>query len=309
MADLLYPGRRPRPFRVGLRFDALRRARATRAALALARRSPGLPRRRPRPRAARTTRRSTPARRATLRDLFELVKGRPGHRGARRRQEACPYAHELWLPLVLDLRRQARPSACRSRRTSTASTSRSASCRSKWDLFFNGAERKPPSELQTQVEALIRRYANSEIRNNGERFRYQGLSARYTTFNELWQKRLRAREEGKAFGRARPRAEQLPPPRRAAAPSARRPRPRGRAARGEFRVARRRARRRRGARALRPLRRGAAARRRGAAPAFESFQRPHRQADRAHPGREGRPGRRLPARDARTARCRSRPGW
>jgi len=96
----------------------------------------------------------------------------------------------------------------------------------KWDLFFSGAERKPPSDLQTQVELLIKRYANSEIRNNGERFRYQSLSARFTTFNELWQKRLRVREEGKAFGVHGLRADQLPPP----AP------PRASAAPGEIRV-------------------------------------------------------------------------
>ena len=91
----------------------------------------------------------------------------------------------------------------------------------KWDLFFNGAEKKPPSELQTQVEALIRRYANAEIRNNGERFRYQGLSARFTSFNELWQKRLRAREEGKVFGQHGLRAEQQPPPGAPPPPAAR----------------------------------------------------------------------------------------
>jgi len=88
----------------------------------------------------------------------------------------------------------------------------------KWDLFFNGQEKKPPTDLQGQVEGLIKKYANSEIRNNGERFRYQSLSARYTTFNELWQKRLRAREEGKAFGVHGLRAEQMTPPRAAAAP-------------------------------------------------------------------------------------------
>jgi hypothetical protein len=82
----------------------------------------------------------------------------------------------------------------------------------KWDLFFNGQEKKPPSDLQSQVEGLVRRYANVEIRNNGDRFRYQSLCARYTTFNELWQKRLRAREEGKPFGVHGLRAEQLPPP-------------------------------------------------------------------------------------------------
>jgi hypothetical protein len=82
----------------------------------------------------------------------------------------------------------------------------------KWELFFNGAEKKPPSELQTQLETLIKRLANSEIRNNGDRFRFQGLSSRYTTFNELWQKRLRAREEGRLYGMHGLKAEQMPPP-------------------------------------------------------------------------------------------------
>jgi hypothetical protein len=81
----------------------------------------------------------------------------------------------------------------------------------KWELFFNGQEKKPPSELQTQVDTLIKRLSNGEIRNNGERFRFQGLSARYTSFNELWQKRLRAREEGRAFGMHGLKAEKLPP--------------------------------------------------------------------------------------------------
>jgi hypothetical protein len=82
----------------------------------------------------------------------------------------------------------------------------------KWELFFNGAERKPPSELQTQVDTLIKRLSNGEIRNNGDRFRFQGLSSRYTTFNELWQKKLRAREEGRAYGLHGLKAEKLPPP-------------------------------------------------------------------------------------------------
>jgi hypothetical protein len=103
----------------------------------------------------------------------------------------------------------------------------------KWDLFFNGQEKKPPSDQQSKVEALIRQYANAEIRNNGDRFRFQSLSARYTTFNELWQKRLRAREEGKPFGVHGLRAEQLPPPPAPPPP----PEPRSKApAPGEIRV-------------------------------------------------------------------------
>jgi hypothetical protein len=67
----------------------------------------------------------------------------------------------------------------------------------EWEKFFGGVERKPPSDMRTRVEALIRQYAYAEIRNNGDRFRYQSLSTRYSTMNELWNKRLRAMEEGR----------------------------------------------------------------------------------------------------------------
>jgi hypothetical protein len=70
----------------------------------------------------------------------------------------------------------------------------------EWDKFFGGVERKPPHELKTRIEALIRRYSAGEIRNSGERFRYQTLTARYNTFSELWNKRLRAIEEGRPLG-------------------------------------------------------------------------------------------------------------
>lgn len=67
----------------------------------------------------------------------------------------------------------------------------------EWEKFFAGIERKPPNELRTRVENLIRRYSYGEIRNNTERFRYLNLQARYNTFNELWNKKLRAIEEGR----------------------------------------------------------------------------------------------------------------
>jgi hypothetical protein len=82
----------------------------------------------------------------------------------------------------------------------------------KWELFFTGVESKPPNELQRKVEKLIREYAFQEISNSAERFRYQSLTARFNTFNELWQKRLRAREEGKTFGVHGLKADVLPPP-------------------------------------------------------------------------------------------------
>lgn len=98
----------------------------------------------------------------------------------------------------------------------------------EWEKFFSGIERKPPNEARDRLEAVIRRYAYTEIRNNAERFRYQSLVSRYNTFNELWNKRLRAREEGRVAGLHVPRAlasaatpaePAPPPPTRAANPS------------------------------------------------------------------------------------------
>ena len=70
----------------------------------------------------------------------------------------------------------------------------------EWEKFFGGVEKKPPTDLRARVEALIKKYAYAEIRNNGERFRYQTLSSRYATFNELWNKRVRAIEERRPIG-------------------------------------------------------------------------------------------------------------
>jgi hypothetical protein len=103
----------------------------------------------------------------------------------------------------------------------------------EWEKFFAGTERKPPLDLKSRVEGLIRRYAYSEIRNNTERFRYQSLSSRYNTFSELWTKRLRAMEEGRPLAHG-PRGAGMPPmaappPSRAAAAAAGAPA-------GEFRI-------------------------------------------------------------------------
>src|SRR6185295_9201280 len=89
----------------------------------------------------------------------------------------------------------------------------------EWEKFFAGVEKKPPTDLRSKVEALIRRYSNAEMRNNFERFRYQTLASRYATFNELWSKKLRAREEGRPLGVHGLKADVLPPPPPPANPS------------------------------------------------------------------------------------------
>ncbi|MFI5183481.1 MAG: MXAN_5187 C-terminal domain-containing protein [Vicinamibacteria bacterium] len=95
----------------------------------------------------------------------------------------------------------------------------------EWEKFFGGVEKKPPVDLRTRVENMLRKHDFGDIRNNTERFRFMNLTARYNTFNELWNKRLRAIEEGRPVGlhgRAAlaAMAAAPPPPVRAPAPSA-----------------------------------------------------------------------------------------
>jgi hypothetical protein len=97
MAELLYPGRRPRPFRIGVSFAAFEGGGYERA-VALARLSPAY---------REEAGRKGPVHHAafdagaarTLRDLFDLVKDRPGTEVLVDGNK-IPYAHELWLPLL-----------------------------------------------------------------------------------------------------------------------------------------------------------------------------------------------------------------
>jgi hypothetical protein len=67
----------------------------------------------------------------------------------------------------------------------------------EWDRFFSGQERKAPFESKQRLDRLVRKYIGVEIRNNVERFRFQSLTARYNTLSDLWNRRLRAIEEGR----------------------------------------------------------------------------------------------------------------
>ena len=96
MADLLYPGRRPRPFRVSVSFEAFEGEHFERA-VALARRSP-VYREEAGPDGAVHHAGFDAGEARALRDLFELVRERPGTE-VRVDGKKVPYAHELWLPL------------------------------------------------------------------------------------------------------------------------------------------------------------------------------------------------------------------
>jgi hypothetical protein len=68
----------------------------------------------------------------------------------------------------------------------------------EYNMFFAGRLPKPPWETRSRVEALVKQYDRSYIQNTGDRFRFVTLQSRYATFIDLWDRGLRAREEGRA---------------------------------------------------------------------------------------------------------------
>ena len=67
----------------------------------------------------------------------------------------------------------------------------------EYNMYFSGRLPKPPWETRSRVEALVKQYDRAYIQNYGDRFRFMTLQSRYATFIDLWDRGLRAREEGR----------------------------------------------------------------------------------------------------------------
>ena len=79
----------------------------------------------------------------------------------------------------------------------------------EYNMFFAGRLARPPWETRDRVTALVKHIDRSRISNTGERFRFQTIQSRFSTFVDLWDRGLRAREEGRPgpFGHSQPRKE------------------------------------------------------------------------------------------------------
>jgi hypothetical protein len=66
----------------------------------------------------------------------------------------------------------------------------------EYDVYFGGGTKKPPADLEWRVQALIKKYADGRSMNYAQRFRYNTITQKYALFNNLWQKKLRVKEEG-----------------------------------------------------------------------------------------------------------------
>jgi hypothetical protein len=74
----------------------------------------------------------------------------------------------------------------------------------EYNMFFAGRLPRLPWETRKRIEALVKRYDRSPMKNTAERFRFASLQSRFQSFLDLWEKHLKAKEEGRPIpGRSR----------------------------------------------------------------------------------------------------------
>jgi hypothetical protein len=67
----------------------------------------------------------------------------------------------------------------------------------EYNMFFAGRLPRPPWETRGRVEATIKRWDRGYVQGTGDRFRFETLQSRFRTLADLWDRALRAREEGR----------------------------------------------------------------------------------------------------------------
>jgi hypothetical protein len=80
-----------------------------------------------------------------------------------------------------------------------------------FEMFFAGVSKQPPIDARTKLDKIIRKQGQNTTFSYAQRFRFTTLAARFNTYQDLWSKQLKAKEEGKFAAGATP----LPPSREA----------------------------------------------------------------------------------------------
>ena len=69
--------------------------------------------------------------------------------------------------------------------------------RVEFDIFFNGAAKRPPYDTKGRVETLLKRLGDDRTLTYAQRYRLSSLASRYNAFRDLWRRTMQGREEGR----------------------------------------------------------------------------------------------------------------
>jgi hypothetical protein len=66
----------------------------------------------------------------------------------------------------------------------------------EYEIYFNNPAKRPPTDIEWKVLALLRKFSDGGRMNFTQRFRYNEMAQRYAIYSDLWRKKARIREEG-----------------------------------------------------------------------------------------------------------------
>ena len=66
----------------------------------------------------------------------------------------------------------------------------------EYEIFFSNPQKRPPTDIEWKVVALLRKFSDGGRMNFSQRYRYNEMAQRYAIYSDLWRKKSRIREEG-----------------------------------------------------------------------------------------------------------------
>lgn len=64
-----------------------------------------------------------------------------------------------------------------------------------FDIFFNGGTKRPPLESRARLDANLKRLADDRNLTFAQRYQFNMVVARFTSYRELWRRMLKKRGE------------------------------------------------------------------------------------------------------------------
>ena len=66
----------------------------------------------------------------------------------------------------------------------------------EYEIYFSNPQKRPPTDIEWKVLAMLRKFADGGRMNFSQRYRYNEMAQRYAIYSDLWRKKSRIREEG-----------------------------------------------------------------------------------------------------------------
>ena len=66
----------------------------------------------------------------------------------------------------------------------------------EYEIYFSNPTKRPPTDIEWKVLALLRKFSDGGRMNFSQRYRYNEMAQRYAIYSDLWRKKSRIREEG-----------------------------------------------------------------------------------------------------------------